>query len=477
MKNIVEIILRESGNHLNNTAVIDGKGRVTYRQLFATVDRVSLGLAKIGVKKYQRLALLCEDSVDYIALSLAALKCYAVIVPVPFGSANEEVDDLLKRINVNMLIFEKDSYYKNNARPFSKSCGLKKELFIVQISLKNKTSADFYKINPAFIRFTSGTTGESKGVVLSHESIIERTTAADIGLKINDRDQIIWALAMSFHFVVTILLFLRRGATIILSNRKFPESLLGSLKENKATFIYASPIHYNMMSNLGMFTKGLLSNVRMAVSTAVKLPKDIADKFYQKFGFELSEAYGIIEVGLPFINSSQDKSKRGSVGKILSGYKVKIVESNSEGLGKIYIKGRGFFDAYFTPWKRREDVLTDGYFYTGDLGRLDQEGFLFIVGRDKFVINFCGMKVFPLEVEDVLNQYPKVRESFVYSLPHAQFGQLPAAKIVLRNNKKNDFEIEDLRKFCYKHIAAYKVPKDFLVVAKLPKTISGKLKR
>ena len=189
----------------------------------------------------------------------------------------------------------------------------------------------------------------------------------------------------------------------------------------------------------------------------------------------LAESYGIIELGLPFTNTSGNIAKRGSVGKILPDYKIKILNQDIQGVGEIYIKGKGMFSAYFYPWQSSKKSLTNGWFNTGDLGRLDQNGFLFILGRYKQVINFSGMKIFPFEVESLLNTHPLVKESSVYGKPHPEYGQLPVAKIVLKN-KNATLNPEILGKFCYQHLAAYKVPKEFEFLNSLPKTVSGKIR-
>jgi long-chain acyl-CoA synthetase len=468
MINIVQVIIKENKNNLNRNAVIDGDKIITYAQLLEAVDKVTTELKKLGVTRFNRVALLAEDSLDYIVTSLAVLKLYAVIVPIPFGSSQDEIDTLLKNLKVNFIIFEQGNYQQKNTQK------LKNKFFITKLKTKGRVNPDFYKINPAFIRFSSGTTGTNKGVVLSHKSIIERTSAANKGLKIAPGEQIIWVLSMSFHFVVTILLFLRRGATIILSSRNFPQGLLYNLNRYPATFIYASPLHYHLLSCLNV-PKKALAKVRLAISTAIKLPAEIAEKFSRKFGFQLAESYGIIEIGLPFTNTSGNIAKRGSVGKILPDYKIKIFKPDTQGIGEICIKGKGMFNAYFFPWLLSREVLAKGWFNTGDLGRLDQDGFLFILGRHKQVINFSGMKIFPFEVESLLNTYPLIKESLVYGKPHPEYGQIPIAKIVLRNSAAA-LNPETLRKFCYQHLAAYKVPKEFEFVNHLPKTVSGKLK-
>ena len=241
MLNIVQAIEKETAKYGKNTAIIEGERQVTYAQLLEAVDKLSGELKQKGVSRFSRVAILCNDSIEYILLSLAVLKLYAVAVPVPFGSARDETAALLKKIKINFLVFEQDAYPRKEA-PRLNNALLQKELFILKFKANKDIPPAFYKINPAFIRFSSGTTGSNKGVVLSHQAILQRTAAADKGLKIKPGEKIIWVLSMSFHFVVTILLFLRRGATIIISSRDFPAGILQNLKRYRATFIYASPL-------------------------------------------------------------------------------------------------------------------------------------------------------------------------------------------------------------------------------------------
>jgi long-chain acyl-CoA synthetase len=217
-----------------------------------------------------------------------------------------------------------------------------------------------------------------------------------------------------------------------------------------------------------------LLRVRLAISTAAKLSVLESENFFKKFNFELNEAYGIIEVGLPFVNILGDKNKRGSVGKLLPGYEIKLVDCDGQGVGKILLRGKGMFDAYLSPWFLRDEVAKDGWFDTGDLGYLDADGFLFIVGREKNLINFNGMKIFPAEVEAVINSYPEIKESRLYAKAHPVHGEIPVAQIVLKNGQ-NNLQLDDLRRFIYKNIDKYKAPKEFEIVSEIPKTASGKI--
>ncbi|TAL28018.1 MAG: hypothetical protein EPN94_00845 [Nitrospirae bacterium] len=473
--NIFQTIKQETKKFSAKTAVIEGSSKISYGKLISSAEEISSALKEKGVMPFHRVGLLCNDSIDYIAASLAVLSLSAVVVPISPEQTGSEITGILERMAVNFLVFEKGAYKDKGSRALQSKGFFQKEFFITKREVKDEPCEEYYKINPAFIRFSSGTTGKSKGVVLSHEAIIERTDAANKGLKITSGDNILWVLSMSFHFVVTILLFLRKGATIILCNNFFPKSLIEGITKYKGTFIYASPFHYSLVSRTESISGNALRHIRLAVSTAMKLPEQVAEEFLVKFGFELTEAYGVIEVGLPFIRLTGGRKKRGSVGKPLPDFVIALDNKGADGIGEIRIKGKGMLDAYYSPWRGRKNILTDGWFKTGDLGKIDNDGFLFIAGREKDVINFVGMKVFAQEVEAVLDQHPQVKESHVYGVAHSEYGELPMARVVLKGAGVLDGIA--LRRFCYQRMARYKVPKDFEFVEAIPRTASGKIRR
>jgi long-chain acyl-CoA synthetase len=475
--NIVATIREETSRLAGKVAVIEGARQWTYAELFAAADAVARSLADAGVQPGQRIAFLCEDSFDYIAGTLGILAVKAVAVPVSPSLMAREVEAVLRRIDVHALLYDAAVYRHAAGVPLASAGFPAKACRLLRRTAVDRLPPDYFALEPAFIRFSSGTTGESKGVVLSHRAILERTQAADRGLEITAEDVIPWVLSMSFHFVVTILLFLRRGATVVLCQRQFPESFWQALSTQAATLLYASPFHYRMLLNAPQVTAGDLRHIRLAVSTAMKLPDEIAREFAAKFGRELAEAYGIIEVGLPFVNRSGDPAKRGSVGRALPDYQVRIDQPDAGGAGEILLRGPGMFAAYFSPWQTRSEATVDGWFRTGDLGRLDPVGYLTIVGRHKQVINFTGMKIFPEEVEAVINRYPGVRESLVYGVAHPYYGQWPHAQIALQAGAAQAFDLGGLRRFCFRELAPYQVPKEFHIVEKLIKTASGKIRR
>lgn len=475
--NIYDIIKCETAPYLQRTALIEGQQRISYAGLFDSTERVAAALRLKGVDRFQRVGLLCDDSIDYVILSLAILSLSAVIVPVSPEQTPEEIDTVIDRIDVDFIIAEARLRRDEGQETLQSDGFVAREFALARRTARACPPEGYFSANPAFVRFSSGTTGTSKGVMLSHGTIVERTDAADRGLRITHRDTVLWVLSMSYHFVVSILLFLRRGATTVLCGRPFPDALLEGLMLHRGTFIYASPFHYGLLSKSDRIPGKALDRVRLAISTSMKLPEQVAEEFLNRFGFELSEAYGIIEVGLPFIRLSGGAYTRGSVGRALPGYEIRLDNSDQNGIGEISVRGRGMLDAYYSPWKGREQILTEGWFRTGDLGRVDGDGFLYIVGRDRDVINFVGMKIFAQEVEAVINRHPAVEESLVYGVPHASYGELPTARIVLKHGVCPEETLEDLRRFCYQLLTKYKVPKEFVRVDSLPKTASGKLKR
>ena len=218
---------------------------------------------------------------------------------------------------------------------------------------------------------------------------------------------------------------------------------------------------------------------RFAIVTTTALRAEIGKAFHARFGRVLNETYGIIELGLPAINTSQAQEKQGSVGQMVPGYELRLDCSPGQRGGEITVRGEGMLDAYYSPWRSREAILrqTNGWFRTGDLGQLDKDGFLTIVGRSKEMISVGGMKFFPQEVESVLEKHPAVHAACVFGVQDEQRWGEPAMALLVVEEGHAASEEAELRAHCKRYLASFKIPGRFQWVERLAYTPSGKMVR
>lgn len=460
--NLIELLDRAVASWPEKAAFIEQDTPVSCAQLAGRVERAAVQLRELGVTAGLRVGLRYPNSVDYVALTFALWRLEAVVVPVPTECAEEEMAAIIQTMQLGAVVSDVSL---GDGEPAS--C----EFFFQRRT--QPSAADNHGLNLAFIRFTSGTTSSQKGVALTHETVRDRVQAANKLMQIGPSDTVAWCLPMAHHFLVTIVLYLGQGATVALMRNTLAQTFLETVNRSKATILYASPFHYALLARDRSGTQ--MPSVRLAVSTTCALPGDVAEDFFAKFKLPLAQALGVIELGLVTLNREPTPGNWTSVGQPGEDFQVKIFAPDDQGNGEVAVKGPGMFDAYAAPWQPREQVLRDGWFFTGDIGRLDANGFLYLVSRKTAVINLAGRKVFPEEIEAVLNRHPAVRESRVYGRQHAHLGEVVEAELVLRTPEAN---LESVRAFCRDHLAAFKVPTQWRVVNALPRTaVTGKIRR
>ncbi|MBI3839271.1 MAG: acyl--CoA ligase [Planctomycetia bacterium] len=447
---------------------------VSYRALNEAILATSGRLQALGVRPGNCVGLHYPSSVHYIIGNYAIWHCGACVVPLPVELATEEKRHICRCLALDYVISDKSC--SGLLEPFGRTeasdlAALGAE--IIPIRGAAHRPAGFHAINSAFIRYTSGTTGASKGVVLSHESIFERICAANEALCIGPEDRVLWVLSMSYHFTVSIVSYLTFGATIVLPANHFAAAIVDAICRHRATLLYASPMHYALLADCAQATR--LPSLRLAISTTSSLDGRVAWKFAERYGRPIAQALGIIEVGLPCVHVDSNTERWDSVGRVLPAYQLRLEDA---GLGpqlrEVLIRGPGFLDAYYHPWQSRREIMPDGWFRTGDVGWLDQNGYLFLRGRSKDVIDVMGMKFFPQEVERVLMSHPHVSAASVVSARDDRWGETVHACVVAKHPRGADLE-EELRQYCAGQMAAYKVPRRIEFVRALPCTASGKV--
>jgi long-chain acyl-CoA synthetase len=446
---------------------------LSYGELHEATCATSDQLTSCGVRPGHCVGLHFPSTKEYIIYTYAIWRSGACVVPVPMELAAVEKSEICRCLALDSVITsERGAAFLEPVRR-AESIPLGKDQ-LVPIRSPRRHPEGFAELNSAFIRFTSGTTGTSKGVVLTHETIDQRIRGANEALAIGSPDRILWVLSMSYHFTVSIVAYLTFGATIVLPANHFAAAITASIEHHAATLLYASPTHYGLLAD---YPPGKpLPSLRLAVSTTSALDGRVAAKFTERYGLPVSQALGIIEVGLPCVHGDPAADRWDSVGRVLPPYRLRLDDA---GLGpelkEVLLSGPGLLDAYYDPWQTRDQIMPDGWFRTGDIGCVDRDGYLFLRGRSKDVICVMGMKFFPQEVERVLTAHPQVQAASVFGRRDERSGETVHARVVTDGVADLARFERELRQHCRQHLASYKVPEQIELVSALPRTASGKI--
>ena len=439
-------------------AVLHGDEITTYGDL----ERRSAFLAeKLGPflanKPAARVGLSCPDSADYIAIALAILRAGGCFVPIAPELADPERQKLTDEVALDLML-RRDEDGEVHFEP------------IPPRPTEPHWLGELQKIYPAFIRFSSGTTGDSKGIVLSHRTLLQRITAANTGLAISPEDRVLWVLPMSHHFAVSIMLYLWHGAAVVLPESHLAGDILAAAARHTATVFYVAPFHFESLAGSAADQWPAL---RLAVSTTAGLSTETARRFAEIHGVFPAQALGIIECGLPCLNLPSPENLPQSVGRPQPAFEAELRGEPA----KLHLRGPGFLDAYLSPWKPRAEILDeDDWFATGDIASIDPKGRVVLLGRAAAVIGVGGMKFFPEEVEKVLNSHPAVQRSRVFGRSHPDFGMVPIAELLLKTDEIPP-KTAELFTLCRRQLSRHKIPAEIRFVDDIPLTPSGKIKR
>lgn len=466
--NVADLIAARAAAHPAHAALVQRGAAVSFAELLARADAIASRLrALLGAVEAPRVGLFCPNGADYVALALGILRAGGCLIPVATELAPPERAAQIALTAPHLVI-------AGGPQPWLPGPGTPEESAGVSWQWARGTASAAFPedrlaaLAPAFVRFSSGTTGASKGVVLGHATLLARIRSANRRLGITAADRVLWTLPMAHHFAVSIVLYLVEGATTVLEDSHLAADVLTTARACGATVIYGSPFHHALLA--AEESGRDWPTLRLAVSTAARLSTETASAFHRRFGVPLAQGLGIIEAGLPLLNT--DAAKPLSVGRP-DDVEVRLRDGAS---GELLLRGPGCFDAYLAPWREHAEVLEDGWFATGDLADCDAEGHVFLRGRAKSVLNVGGMKFFPEEIEAVLDAHPAVRASRVRGEPHPRWEMIAIAEIIARDPQRPP-TVATLARHCRAELAGYKVPTRFEMVDALPRTANGKLRR
>ncbi|RJE71969.1 class I adenylate-forming enzyme family protein [Reichenbachiella sp. MSK19-1] len=475
MYNVYQSLQETATRYPNQTAIMDEYGALSYAELLQTTDQLSVLLRQAGIGQGVFVGLLTDNNRHFIIGLYAAIACDAVVMPIFHKQKTAETNKSIVTAEIEVVLSDENNRWTQEgitAEPVAGDTIF--SLTWIQKGIRSEQLARF--ANPAFVRFTSGTTGLAKGVVISHEAVWDRIEAANTALQISKDDRVLWVFPMAYHFIVSIVLYLRHGATIIINNDFLAEEILDSVTKHEVTFFYCAPMHLKL---LGAYPEPReLPSLRYVVSTTTGASYAVCKAFEDKYRLPVHQAFGIIEVGLPMVNTVDASAHPDAVGQALAAYEVSVLDEEGQKLpvdviGRLGIKGPGMFDGYLQSPHSKIERLENGYFMTGDLAVKDKREVVTIKGREKNVIIVHGNKVFPTEVEEVLNTHTQIHQSRVYGQKHPLFGEVVVADVVA----SEDLNIETLLSSCRQKLSSYKVPQRVQIVEEIEHTASGKIVR
>ena len=456
--------------------MIDGDGAISYRELCQQTESLKAELSQAGLRHGMGLGVMGRNGRAFVAAMLAGMGCGATVVPISHQLKQAEIRSIVSDIALHAVLDDRSGVTPLDGEPLSIPFA-EQELRLVWRDHSSDrpvtTLAD-----AAFIRYTSGTTGSSKGVLLTHRSIDARVTAAQSALNLGPHDAVLWVLPIAFHFLVTILAYLRSGTTIIVCKDLLAQTIIDDANRHQATQLYASPMHFRLLAADRSAKR--MDSLNSAISTSSGIPIEVAEAFRQRFNCPVTQAYGIIEVGLPLVDQFSENSDPQTVGYPAAGFELALLNKDDQPVtdgepGRLAVRGPGLFDGYLKPWQTAQQVMSNGWFMTGDLAVRRTDGKVVICGREKTMINVAGNKAFPEEIEAVLNRHEAIVESHVFGQPHPLMGEIVCAEVVVVKGALLD--VEAVLRFCRSQLSTYKVPQRLIPVSHIKQTSSGKVKR
>jgi long-chain acyl-CoA synthetase len=484
-----------------------GQG-TTYAQLDGAITKFASGLEKLGVKQGDHIALLLGNSPHFIIGLYGALRLGVTVIPVnPIYTPDEigyivnngdvklvvaldmaiplaeKVHPLLPKVE-NFIFCEtsENGIAKHNIESLTLYPKMKSFTSVVASGDLTFKGPDLQDDDTAIILYTSGTTGKPKGAMLTHKNLF--SNASDVGdyLRMNNQDRVITTLPMFHVFCLTVALNapLLSGATLLIAPRFSPKEIFDLAREYEATVFAGVPTMYNFLFQYPEANPEDFKTLRLCISGGASLPVALLTNFEKKFNVTVSEGYGLSEASpVTCFNPLDRPRKAGSIGTSILHVENKIVNELGEELpdgevGELIVSGPNVMKGYYKMPEETAAALRDGWLYTGDLARMDDEGYFYIVDRKKDLIIVGGYNVYPREVEEVLYNHPDVVEVAVLGEPDSEFGESVKCYIVSKNPNTTE---EQFLEYCREHLAKYKVPSSIEFLEELPKNTTGKILR
>ncbi|WP_281658192.1 long-chain-fatty-acid--CoA ligase [Halobacillus sp. Cin3] len=487
------------------TAVIDDTFSLTYSQLNQRVNRLSRGLQSIGVGKGDKVAYLAPNSTEMLEGFYGVFQLGAVMTPLNTRLQPGDYQFILRHSESKVLLVDETLYPMvegiagdipslEHVIVHGDSSDQGYEHWLHSFSGDPFPRAEVEETDPASLLYTSGTTGNPKGVLLNHRSNYLHALSSMHHLRVSDQDTLLHVLPM-FHvngwgspFYYT-----ANGATQVMLRRTEPSLIIDKVEKHKVSVLHMAPTVLNMVIEAYEAADPKIEqDVRVVIAGSAPPPAFVR-KVEEGLGWKFIQVYGMTEIS-PLITTSELKSMdrekapeeryrlKAKAGYSMIGSRVKVVDEqgnqvphDGRSIGEIITRSNNVMDGYYKNEEATTAAIRDGWLYTGDMAAVDKNGYIEIVDRKKDVIISGGENISSIEVEGTLYDHPSILEAAVVAVPHEKWGEVPHASIVLREGEM--LTEEEVVRFCREKLAHFKVPKSISFIEELPKTASGKIQK
>jgi long-chain acyl-CoA synthetase len=487
--NLASNLVDTARTHGGRAAVREGKAITTYRQLDEASARVAGLLHRRGLKPGDRVGVMLPNVAEFPVVYYGVLRAGGVVVPM---------NSLLKVREVAYYLGDSEARLMFGWHEFAAEAGGGAERADAEAVVVHPTSfpgllapempdyevADRHDEDAAVILYTSGTTGQPKGAELTHRNLTSNTEVACADIIRPHPDDVIFGALPLFHAfgqTAALNVAMASGACLTLLPRWDAEIALRTIAEHRVTVFEGVPTMYVALLHQPNRADYDVSALRICISGGAALPVEVLRGFEEAFGCQVLEGYGLSETSpIASFNLPDRERKPGTIGLPVRGVRMRVVDKGDDevpagAVGEIVIRGNNVMKGY---WRRPEataEAIRNGWLHSGDLGRVDEDGYFTIVDRQKDLIIRGGYNVYPREIEEVLYEHPAVAEAAVVGLPHPALGEEVGAAVVLKPGAA--VIAEELRAHVKAQVAAYKYPRHVWVVEVLPKGPTGKILR
>ncbi|MDI3418708.1 long-chain-fatty-acid--CoA ligase [Streptomyces luteolus] len=487
MTDLAAVLAASAATHGHRIAVRQDGTTLTYTQLADASARLASLLWKQGVRPGDRVALALPNVATFPVAYYGILRAGAVVVPMNPLLKAREMAFVLRDSGARVVVAA--PAVEPEAAPAAAEAGA-----VCLIADAEEWPAALRETPPmtarveqapedtAVILYTSGTTGTPKGAELTHRNLVSNAaTTAETLIRIGPDDVLLGALPLFHAFGQTCALnaAVTAGATLTLLPRFDPAEALRILHRDRVTVFLGVPTMYTALVRAGVDPEADLTRLRTAVSGGASLPVEVLHEFERAFGVTVLEGYGLSETSPVAVFNPPDRPRKpGSIGVPVRGVDVRLVTEDGTPtapgeVGEMVIRGENVMKGYWNRQEATAEAVRAGWFHSGDLARVDEDGYFFIVDRKKDLIIRGGYNVYPREIEEVLYEHPAVSEAAVVGVPHATLGEEITAVVVLRTGTQAT--PDHIRDFVRERVAPYKYPRVVQIAEALPKGATGKI--